>query len=203
MLGLRFATNNDVDTICQLHCDAFPGFFLTSLGSAFLRQLYRSFISEKSGCCLVAVDEGNVVGFAAGTSVPDFFFPMIRKKRLFRFAWSALPGLLKNPIFVVRKCWSALSYKGEPVPNIGNAALLSSLAVSPSCAGRGIGAELVSAFGKEMKRSGATAMYLTTDAEENDQVNRFYEKCGFQLRDSFVRPGKRVMNRWVKNLESE
>ena len=44
---------------------------------------------------------------------------------------------------------------------------------------------------------GCSAIYLTTDEADNDRVNRFYAKCGFVLRDTFKRPGKRVMIRWV------
>lgn len=197
---LRQATIVDIDQISGIHIDAFPGFFLTSLGPPFLNRLYRSFITEKGGCCIVAEDEGQIVGFTAGTSVPELFFPKLRKKKLSRFAWAALPGLLKNPFFVIRKCFSALFYKGEPIPELKEAALLSSLAVHPSYSGCGIGGLLVEAFIKKMASVGAASVFLTTDAIENEQVNCFYEKCGFQLKDRFFRPGKRVMNRWVKFL---
>lgn len=198
---LRLAVITDVESISRLHTEAFDGFFLTMLGPRFLRHLYSAFIAENNGCCLVAEDEsGKVVGFVAGTSAPEKFFSEIRKKNLMKFAFAATPGLLKNPLFVVRKCIVALTYKGEPVSELAGAALLSSLAVHPSTAGQGVGADLVNEFCKQVKVAGNSSVYLTTDADENDRVNRFYERCGFGLRDSFTRPGNRIMNRWVKSL---
>lgn len=41
---------------------------------------------------------------------------------------------------------------------------------------------------------------LTTDESENERANRFYAKCGFGLLDTFKRPGKRIMNRWIMKL---
>lgn len=202
-IQLRAAMMDDISRICVLHGAAFEGFFLTSLGPAFLRQLYAAFIAEDAGYCFVAEDENEILGFVAGTSDPENFFRTIRKKNLIRFAVAALPGLLKNPLFVARKCFSALTYKGEPVPELRGAALLSSLAVDPSASGKGVGGALVHEFCERMKRAGNASVYLTTDADENDRVNGFYEKCGFQLEDSFVRPGNRIMNRWVKNVKDQ
>jgi GNAT superfamily N-acetyltransferase len=128
------------------------------------------------------------------------FFGRLLRRQGWRFALAAIPGLLRNPGFVARKCLGAVFYRGEQPAGLTNAALLSSLAVSPACGGQGIGQQLVHAFAEEARRQGCSAIYLTTDETDNDRVNRFYEKCGFVLRDTFKRPGKRVMNRWVLDV---
>jgi GNAT superfamily N-acetyltransferase len=181
---------------------SFPGFFLTSLGPRFLLLLYAGFASEPKGIC-IAAEDGVTVGFAAGTTAPDVFFGRLLRRQGWRFAIAAIPGLLRDPGFVARKCLGALFYRGEKPTGLKNAALLSSLAVAPTCGGRGIGQQLVQAFAEEARRQGCSAIYLTTDEADNERVNRFYAKCGFVLRDSFKRPGRRVMNRWVMDLEGD
>ena len=125
-----------IESLISLHQAAFPDFFLTSLGPAFLRLLYDGFIMHPKGICLVAEEQGNVVGFAAGTINPDGFFSALLRRQAFRFAMAAVPGLLRNPFFVARKCLGALFYRGETPGGIPDAALLSSLAVSPATQSR-------------------------------------------------------------------
>ena len=188
------------NAMASLHESAFPGFFLTSLGQPFLRQLYAGFITQPQGLCLVAEDAGIVVGFAAGTVNPSGFFRGLLSRQALRFAWATVPGVLRNPLFAIRKCFGALFYRGEVPSDIPAAALLSSLAVSPTTQSKGVGQALVQAFADEVGRRGGIAVYLTTDENENAKANRFYDKCGFELLDTFKRPGNRVMNRWVMRL---
>ncbi len=193
-------TSDEVEAMVGLHRDAFPGFFLTSLGPRFLWLLYRGFVDSDSGICIIAADKGDLVGFAVGTTEPGSFFKRLLKKRGLAFALAAVPGLLHRPVFAARKCFGALFYRGEEPTAFPNAGLLSSLAVSPQAAGNGVGQQLVLAFCDELIERGVDAVYLTTDTSGNDPVNRFYEKCGFRLIDSFERPGNRKMNRWAKIL---
>jgi len=196
-IGIRTTSVQDLARIVCVHGESFPNFFLTSLGPRFLRLLYAGFAREANGLCIVAEEKGVIIGFAAGTTAPDVFFGQLLRRQGWRFTIAAIPGLMRNPGFVARKCLGAVFYRGEQPAELANAALLSSLAVSPACAGHGIGQQLVHAFASESQRQGCSAIYLTTDKAGNDRVNRFYAKCGFVLRDSLTRPGKRVMNRWV------
>lgn len=200
MLSIRVTKNGDLSHLCSLHKESFPNFFLTSLGPRFLRLLYAGFANEPKGVCIVAEEDGVIVGVAAGTTAPEMFFGRLLRRQGWRFALAAIPGLLRNPGFVARKCFGAVFYRGEQPTGLANAGLLSSLAVAPACGGQGIGQQLVHAFAEEARRQGCSAIYLTTDETDNDRVNRFYAKCGFVLRDTFKRPGKRVMIRWVMEL---
>lgn len=193
--------NTRQDDIVDIHLAAFPGFFLTSMGRSFLRLMYSGFFDEPRGICLVAEDNGDILGFVAGTTDPTNFFSSLLRRKWFLFAAASVPGLLRNPLFVTRKCLGALFYRGESPVGIPDAALLSSLAVAPSAGGRGIGQLLVHAFVDKAKKAGCSAVYLTTDEADNMLVNRFYSKCGFELMDTFERPGNRVMNRWVLRFE--
>jgi ribosomal protein S18 acetylase RimI-like enzyme len=188
------------NSMARLHMAAFPGFFITSLGHRFVCLLYLGFMSQPDGICLVAEEGSEVVGFAVGTSAPPSFFRKLLLGRSLRFAFAAIPGLLRNPLFVMRKCFGALFYTGESPKDIPAATLLSSLAVSPSAQNRGMGTSLVKAFAEEADRRGASAIYLLTDKTDNERANSFYRGCGFTLLDTFLRPRQRTMNRWVMQL---
>lgn len=188
------------DALAGLHLEAFPGFFLTSLGRRFLRLLYAGFMSAPEAICLVAEDNGDTLGFAAGTVNPAGFFRRLLRQRALAFALAAFPGLVRNPLFAARKCLGALFYRGETPAGLPEAALLSSLAVSPAAQGRGVGQALVAAFVEDIRRRGGKTVYLTTDENENERTNRFYARCGFVLLDTFNRPGRRTMNRWVLKI---
>ncbi len=196
----RHGTPEDIDAIVRLHTVAFPGFFLTSLGGSFLRLLYRAFLDVDGGICIIAQDGDGVQGVVVGTADPSSFFTTLRRKRGALFALAAIPGLLRNPSLVVRKCMWALFYRGERPAALPGAGLLSSVAVSPEMSSRGIGQKLVDTFCEELCRHGAESVYLITDETDNERVNRFYRKCGFHLVDTFERFEKRRMNRWAKDI---
>ena len=54
IINLNYRTSSH-HYCCSLHVVSFKGFFLTSLGSSFLHQLYHSFIDEGKGSCVLAV----------------------------------------------------------------------------------------------------------------------------------------------------
>src|SRR5204862_7639511 len=50
---LRPMRKDDVRDVVRIHLDAFPGFFLSFLGPAFLRLLYRGILDDPTGIALV------------------------------------------------------------------------------------------------------------------------------------------------------
>jgi colanic acid biosynthesis glycosyl transferase WcaI len=49
----------------------------------------------------------------------------------------------------------------------------------------------------EVKSRGSKGAFLTTDAENNDSINKFYQKIGFTLESSYSTPEGRKMNRYI------
>lgn len=187
----------DLSSIVDIHLDAFRGFFLTSMGRRFLTRLYAGFASFPGGILYVVKVNGEIRGFVAGTSVPNNFFKHLLVRQWYGFLLDSLPGFFRNPFLVFAKCGSAVFYRGEAPKSIPNAALLSSIAVSPLVSGMGLGQKLVSAFLDQAKASGCDFVYLTTDSHNNESVNLFYQKCGFKLLDKIHRSPERIMNRWI------
>lgn len=204
-IQIRPAQASDIAQVVQVHIQAFPGFFLTLMGTRFLRLLYSGFLNHPTGISLVACPQGKpseVLGFVAGTTHPQGFFSQLLKQRWLAFAMASLWPLLKRPGLVFVKLWSALFYRGESLPDQPNAALLSSLGVKPTAQGQQIGQQLVSAFLAHAQTAGATAVYLTTDQSDNAKANQFYTKLGFRLAGTCKRPHGRILNRYLIQLNA-
>ena len=75
-----------------------------------------------------------------------------------------------------------------------------SIAVHPEFQGRGVGTQLVEAFCQELAERGAPAVCLTTDRDNNEATNQFYQRLNFKLARSFITPEGRAMNEYVRNL---
>ncbi|MEI6809439.1 MAG: GNAT family N-acetyltransferase [bacterium] len=190
-------TDSDVEAVVSLHIRAFPGFFLSVLGHRVLREFYRSFCFDSSGVALVAedVNPSRIVGVVAGPVVPEGYFRRLLANRWWAFCLACASAVVRNPRIVPR-LWRALSYRGAP-PDDRPRALLSSIAVSPEARNRGFGLLLVNAWVDAVRMRGATGCYLTTDAENNNAVNRFYERAGWMRQGSFKTLEGRRMNMYV------
>ena len=204
-IQIRPAQTSDIAQVVQVHIQAFPGFFLTLMGTRFLRLLYCGFLNHPTGISLVACPQAKpseVIGFVVGTTQPQGFFSQLLRQHWLAFAMASLWPLLKKPGLVFVKLWSALFYRGESLPDQPNAALLSSLGVKPTAQGQQIGQQLVSAFLAHAQTAGATAVYLTTDQSDNTKANHFYTKLGFKLAGTCKRPHGRILNRYLIKLNA-
>jgi ribosomal protein S18 acetylase RimI-like enzyme len=182
--------------VVEVHLRAFPTFFLTCLGSRFLREFYGSFVSNPQGVGFVAEEQtGTVLGVVVGPLEPDNHFRRLLQRRWWAFATASLGAVVTKPT-VVPRLLRAACYRGTP-PAGAPRSLLSSIAVTPEARGLGIGAALVQAWTREAQALGSGGCYLTTDAENNDVVNSFYRNLGWALDETYARPEGRKMNRYV------
>jgi GNAT superfamily N-acetyltransferase len=162
-----------VDQIVKIHLSAFPDYFLTFLGPRFLKEFYASFVLDPAG-----------------------YFKRLLKRRWWAFCFASLTAVLKKPS-AVKRLYRAIFYRGDTPSQSRGLSLLSSIAVSPNLQSTGLGRVLVNVFIKEVQHRGGKGVFLTTDAENNDQVNRFYASLGFSLESSFKTPEGRKMNRYI------
>jgi len=194
-IRIRQATTADIASIARVHTEAFPGFFLTRLGPPFLRSYYRTVLQFDGGQLYVAENDRRIVGFVAGFVDPARFYAAL-KQSPWRFAVPLALGLARRPWLAgriaARICDAAARGRrtSGAVATVGRVEL-SSLAVRPTAQGKGIGRRLVNAFLEAARRAPASVVSLTTDAKDNDDVNAFYQRAGFQLasrRSSASRP---------------
>lgn len=192
---------SDVPEAAALHLEAFPTFFLSSLGLPFLREFYRGFLSDPTAVTVSARGEsGNLVGCVVGTTTPDGFFKRLLRRRLLGFVLASTRVAIAKPSIAPRLL-GAVRYRGVDVPG-ASGALLSSICVDPRTQGAGIGAQLISAWEAEAARKGARAAHLTTDAEDNASVNAFYEQQGWTNTTTFTTAQSRRMNLYTKEFSS-
>jgi GNAT superfamily N-acetyltransferase len=182
----------------ELHLKAFPSFFLSFLGPSFLREFYSSFLNDSVGVGLVAQEavDGRVVGVVVGSSNSNGYFKRLLRRRWWAFCWASFSAILRRPAILPR-LFRALCYRGD-TPCGPSRALLSSIAVDPIAQYSGVGKALVSTWVETMRsKKSVRGCYLTTDADGNDAVNRFYGSCGWILESSFVTKDGRKMNRYT------
>lgn len=189
---------SDVLTVTEVHMKSFRGFFLTALGSTFLHNLYSAILDDPNGISFVATQARRVVGFVAGTTKPAGFYRRLLRRRWWRFAWSALPFAARHPASIPRLL-KAFSMPTQVTQHARRGTLMS-IAVLPECQGSGVGQSLVPVFLDEALRRGLRQVDLTTDRDNNEAANRFYQRMGFSCERSFVTPEGRAMNEYVIDL---
>ncbi len=185
----------------RLHQAAFPNFFLSLLGLRFLNELYKAYAFGDSGVALAVEnsEDGRLIGIAAGTLEPEGFFRKLLIRRWWVFGLLSLPSVVMHP-GALRRVFRALRYRGDS-PRDKNRALLSSIAIMPGEQGTGLGSALLRAWVARAREKGAKGCYLTTDADLNDAVNRFYAGNGWRIFSEFVTPESRRMNVYVLDWE--
>jgi len=196
---LRKMQAKDIEQVVDVHLKAFPGFFLSFLGSRFLQELYTGILSDPSGIAMVFEDDGKIIGFVAGTDQPAGFYTRLLRQRWLRFGWASIWPVIQKPAIIPRLL-RAFNTPKEADPGQGCGTLMS-IAVSPDGQSKGVGRMLVTAFLDEATGRGLRQIDLTTDKLNNDSVNAFYVRLGFKCARSYVTPEGREMNEYLIELE--
>jgi GNAT superfamily N-acetyltransferase len=194
---IRAMHMKDVDQVVAVHLAGFPGFFLSFLGPRFLSLFYSGICSASEGIAFVySNDNGNPVGFVAGTSNPSGFYSRLLKRKWLQFALASLGSVLKKPSVLRRVARAVFHPSDNPVGD--EVAGLFSVGVLPELQGTGAGKALVNAFLDEARERGCTRVFLTTDREKNEPVNQFYLNLGFVVEREYTTPEGRNMNEyWI------
>ncbi len=188
--------SSHVDTAVDIHLRAFPDFFLSFLGPLFLREFYTSFLLDSQGMGYVAsAPDGHLLGVIVGALDPRGYFKRLLKRRWWAFCLASITAVLKRPSCCPR-LFRAIFYRGE-IPAGRTRALLSSVAVDPDVQHAGVGQKMVMHWVEEVRRRGASGCYLTTDADNNDKVNAFYNNLNWHIESTYSTPQGRRMNRYV------
>lgn len=191
-------SSDDVSAVVEVHLESFPGFFLSYLGPRFLSLYYKGICSAPEGIAFSYLNEaGGPAGFVAGSSNPRGFYSRLLKKDWFRFSLASVGGVLRRPSAILRVARGVLHPGANPVG--ADVAGLFSIGVLPELQGTGAGKKLVEAFLAEAKNRGCKRVFLTTDRDNNENVNLFYQKLGFSLERQYETPeGRRMNEYWIK-----
>ena len=189
---VRRAERADLPGIVAIHQKAFSHFFLTQLGGAFLYRYYELVLRYRAGILLVSEGSDGLEGFACGFADPEEFYALMRRRRR-SFALPVLAALVRRPSLVAQIIRGMRRVERQASQRTARSCELSSIAVSPDAAGRGVGKALVKAFLDAAWSWGAHHVTLDTDADNNEPANALYQSSGFQ----FCRRYEKCKGRWM------
>ena len=190
-----------IDTIAKLHMKAFPDFFLTKLGINFLKTLYIGYLEDPNSGMIVVSDDGIIVGFTAYSKEYPQFFKGLIKKHIIKFGMCSAIAAIKHPSFAGR-LFGAFK-KSDSVTKQEPYVELASICVAPDAARMGIGSMMIKYLIENTDFSKYDYINLETDAENNDSVNEFYKKNGFQLVRQYITSENRKMNEYRYGVKNE
>ena len=196
------ARPQDMPSVVEVHIAAFPGFFLTRLGPAFLRTMYRAFLSNAGGVFVVARINQDVQGFAVGVLKSAGKDRALALRYLPQFLISVIPGLIRNPLKVSRRLLSQFFAVAEQITIPDDASVLRSIGILPDARGTGIADDLLREFERCSFIKGARSVALTTDALDNTRAITFYQKNGYEIAQEFMQHENRRMFLMLKKLDN-
>jgi len=201
-MAIKTISDSDLNEVVHIHQKAFKGFLMTLLGQKFLYEYYHLVLNYPDNISLIyETDNGQILGFATGYMNPARFYSELKKRKI-KLILSALMHIALRP-----RLWKRIldSYRYADIHSSANnsekdTAELASIAVDPDLQNKGVGRELLSAFINEAMTRDASKVVLTTDAEDNEHVNKFYKKAGFSIQGTFEKSKGRKMNQYVYYL---
>jgi ribosomal protein S18 acetylase RimI-like enzyme len=174
---LRTGTEDDADTAALLHAAQIGEGFLTFLGPAFLRRLYRRIARAPGSFLLVVEHDATAVGFLAGsTDVAALYRAFLRHDGP-TVALTCSGRLLRS----WRRVIETLRHGTD---SAGQGAELLAIAVDPAARGGGAGTLLVEEFLAEIRRRRQNAAHVVVAAGNESAVN-LYRRAGFAVVDRF------------------
>lgn len=188
--------NIAVDEIVDIHIATFTGFFLTFMGKGFLRVMYGCYCTHNESGLVGAFDDDNLLGFLAYSKNMSGLYKHMLKNKFLSFIWYSLLAFLRKPKIFLR-LFRALLKPSESNRN-EKYIEISSIGVKPAYKSKGIGTQLIDYIKKTSDLSKYKYINLETDAVDNDDVNEFYVKNGFELSRTYLTAEGRKMNeyRW-------
>ncbi len=191
---LDTADDKYMTALSKLHMAAFPDFFLTQLGLSFLKTLYRGYMEDENSGILVAEIDGELAGFGAYSNEYSSLYKGLVKRHLLHFAACSVIAVIRHPSFIKRLLGAFK--KSDEVKKEEAYVELASICVNPKIESNGIGSKLIDKLKEITAFSEYEYINLETDACNNDVVNKFYIKNGFQLVRSYATAEGRKMNEY-------
>jgi ribosomal protein S18 acetylase RimI-like enzyme len=176
-MALRRGTEADTATAAALHSEQITEGFLTFLGPAFLRRLYRRIARSPESFLLIIDEDTTPVGFLAGSSDVAALYRT--------FLWRDGPAAAVACSGRLLRSWRrALETFRHGAASAGQGAELLAVAVDAAAQGQGGGSLLVEGFLAEIARRGHSAAYVVV-AAGNETAVTLYRRAGFRVAARF------------------
>lgn len=195
----RDLKSDDLESIVNIHLQAFKDFFLTSLGKRFLKVYYKACLNDTESISICVINQNNQIeGFAIGCLQSLGFHKRILIRNFPLFLQQAIIILFERPRSLIRLI---LNFeKNNNRTDNGKYSELLSIAVLPKNKGLGLGKELLNKFEEIAKNKGSKKITLTTDFYNNQDVILFYQKNGYEIFYDFISFPERRMFKLFKIL---
>ncbi|WP_369666733.1 GNAT family N-acetyltransferase [Thioalkalicoccus limnaeus] len=168
--------------VARLHAENIDQGFLPILGQDFLALLYQAIDESPDSALILAEEEGQVCGFIAGAlDLKPVYRGLLRR-------WPALFLSLAPSLLIPTRLWRIIEIvrysrkagKGEAVESLPAAELLS-VAVAPSCRGRGHAEALYIELARFFIERDQEAFKIVVGSEL-EHAHRFYRRMGAEPR---------------------
>ena len=198
MIVYRKSIVSDSDQFAIIHLKSFPKFFLTTLGYSFLKTFYKTCIKSNEIISICAIDDltNKLVGFSIGCLNSKGFYKRLIYLNSRAYLFQTIILFFTNPKALIRLFKNLV--KSDHVKDNGNYAELLSICVLPEKNRLGIGQNLLAKFESNVREKGIKKITLTTDADYNDNVLRFYKKSGYEIFYDFIAYPNRKMMKLIK-----
>lgn len=185
--------------IAAIHLVAFDGFFLSELGSGFLKMYYNTTRKNERGILLGCYENNQLMGFCAATSLSAGFNSYLVKKNIIPFSITGLKLLFSKPKALIRLLKN-FTKSDDTIVDDGKYAELLSIGVSPSAQGKGVGRILLTTLEEHLKEKHVELLSLTTDFFDNEKTLNFYKGMNYEIMYEFITYPNRKMYRLIKKL---
>lgn len=173
-MNIRIATTNDAETLAAIHQQEIGQGFLSTLPKAFLANLYRAVIASPDSFCVVAEDQGHVVGFISGTTNIKGLYRYFMRHYFFSSCFMVASRTFS--ISFIKRSFENLLYPSKE-SGLPPAELLT-MAVTRAMQGKGVAKNMFKEFVATMKERGVPAFRVLV-GEQLKPAIAFYEKQGF------------------------
>lgn len=187
----RAAGADDIHQIVSVHIEAFPGFFLTSLGHSFLETMYRAFLFAPGSTFVVHERDGTLDGFAIGLLGGED--GLLSAHNLPALLKALIRPVIANPGRIIRRIISQFLCRGGEPPVPEGVMVLRSIGVRSGTRSTGVASRLLERLELSALEKGAAAIALTTDTRDNEHALGFYRKHGYRVVREFRQNGNREM----------
>ncbi len=198
-MNCKELSSKDIDNVVIIHEKAFKDFFLTSLGTDFLKIYYKSAVESNLCTNLGLFEKNEMIGFAVIANNSKGFNSKLVKENLSNFIGLGIKMMLTKPMSLIRLFKNFTKSDGNKTDDQGYSELLS-IGVDPTVQGRGAGKLLLKEIEVEAKKKGIDKIVLTTDFFNNESAVAFYKKVGYHIFYDFIAYPNRKMYKMYKNI---
>lgn len=175
---VRAARREDLPFLVEQHLAFFPDGFFARLGQRFLVEYYRSFLSDKTSCVLVAESGGRPIGYLVGTPRPHLHRQHVMSRHGRQLGLLGFAALLRRPRLIppflrtrgrryLGAAFSCLqSRRSEAVSDKSESfGVLHHVAVLPEHQGLGVGSSLIRNLEQSALTAGCDRLLLVTRSD--------------------------------------